>query len=89
MLDGSLLVHKEHPFQESENVLFDIAISGELEQMHAKDLNAILVSFTNVIGLAQGRGSLHIEVEPTVGRLPSQSRIETLNHKREPIQRAA
>jgi len=38
MLGGSLLVHKAGRFQECESVLFDITITVELRQMHAKDL---------------------------------------------------
>ena len=70
MLGGTLLAHKEGRFQECENVLFDITLTVGLQQMHAKDLNTTLENLTNVIGprLARGLASLHLKVEPTVGK---------------------
>jgi hypothetical protein len=83
MLGGSLLVQKVGRYQECENVLFDITITVELQQMHAKDLTTALESLTNVIGprLARALASVHIKVEPTAGKLLlSQSSIETSDH---------
>jgi hypothetical protein len=65
-------------------VLFDITITVELQQVHAKDLNATVETLSNVIGpkLARNRASLHIKVEPTVGKpLLSHSSIETSDHR--------
>ena len=83
MLGGSLLAHKAGRSQDCADVLFEISITVELQQTHAKDLNTTLESLTKVIGprLARGLASLHIKVEPTVGKLLlSQSSIETSNH---------
>ncbi len=68
MLGGSLLGHKVHLLREYENVLFDVAITVELQQMHAQDLSATLASLSDLIGprLGRGRASLHIDVEPKV-----------------------
>jgi len=68
MLGGSLLTHKAQ--QEWESGLFDITITIELQQMHAKDLSTTVERLTTVIGpkLARDRASFHINVKPAVDR---------------------
>jgi hypothetical protein len=67
MLGGSLLAHR---FQERESGLFDISITVELQDVHAKDLSTTLERMTSVIGpkLARDRASFHINVKPTVDK---------------------
>jgi hypothetical protein len=74
MIGGSLLVHKVGRVQECENVLFDITITVELQQMHAKDLSTAVERLTSVIGpkLARDRASFHINVQPAVPKLDLQ-----------------
>jgi hypothetical protein len=66
MLGGSLLAYKAQ--QERERGLFDITITLELQQMHAKDLSTTIERLTGVIGpnLAGDRASFHINVKPSV-----------------------
>lgn len=72
MLGGSLLAHRAQ--QEWESGLFDITITIELLQMHAKDLSTTVERLTSVLGpkLARDRGSFHINVKPAVDRLDLQ-----------------
>ena len=73
MLGGSLLAHRAQ--QEWESGLFDITITIELQQMHAKDLSTTVERLTSVIGpkLARDRASFHINVKPpAVDRLDLQ-----------------
>jgi hypothetical protein len=46
-------------------VLFEVNITVELRQMHAKDLTTTIERLTNVIGptLARGRASFHVNVD--------------------------
>ena len=71
MLGGSLLVHRAQHFQECESGLFDIRITVELQQIHAKELSTIVERLTSVIGpkLARDQASFHINVKPTVDKL--------------------
>jgi hypothetical protein len=66
ILGGSLLAHKAK--QDRDSWFFDIAITIELQQMHAKDLSATVERLTSVIGLnlAQERASFHIAVKPAM-----------------------
>jgi hypothetical protein len=66
MLGGSLLTHRAQ--QEREFGLFDITITLELQQVHAKDLSTTVERLTSVIGpnLARDRASFHINVKPAV-----------------------
>jgi hypothetical protein len=68
MLGGSLLVHRAQHFHEGE--LFDITITLELQQMHARDLSTTVERLTSVIGpkLARDRASFHINVKPAVDK---------------------
>ena len=72
MLGGSLLAHRAE--QEWESGLFDITITIELQQMHAKDLSTTVERLTSVIGpkLARDRASFHINVKPAVDKLDLQ-----------------
>ena len=74
MLGGSLLAHRAQHFQEWESRLFDITITIELQQMHAKDLSTTVERLTSVIGpkLARDRASFHINVKPAVDKLDLQ-----------------
>ena len=75
MLGGSLLAHRAQ--QEWESGLFDITITIELLQMHAKDLSTTVERLTSVIGpkFARDRASFHINVKPAVDRLDLQSSL--------------
>jgi hypothetical protein len=70
MLEGSLLAHKAQQGGGS----FDITITIELPQMHAKSLTTVVERLTSVIGpkLALDRASFHIDVEPAVTKLDLQ-----------------
>jgi hypothetical protein len=70
MLGGSLLAHRAQQFQEGERRLFDITITVELQQMHAKDLSTTVERLTGVIGpkLARDQATFHISVKPTVDK---------------------
>ncbi|HEX4921563.1 MAG TPA: hypothetical protein VFV92_12590 [Candidatus Bathyarchaeia archaeon] len=54
--------------------MFDITITIELQQMHAKDLSAMVERLTSVIGpmMARDRASFHINVKPRADRLDLQ-----------------
>ncbi|MGA8490530.1 MAG: hypothetical protein WB711_08930 [Terriglobales bacterium] len=54
--------------------MFDITITIELQQMHAKNLSATVERLTSVIGpkLAQDRASFHINVKSAVDKLDLQ-----------------
>ena len=68
MLGGSLLAHRAQHFQEWESVSFDITITVELQEMHAKDLSTTIERLTGVIGpnLEGDRSSFHINVKPSL-----------------------
>jgi hypothetical protein len=74
MLEGSLLAHRAQHLQERKNGLFDITITIELQQMHAKNLSTTVERLTSVIGpkLALDRASFHIKVKPAVDKLDLQ-----------------
>jgi hypothetical protein len=74
MLGGSLLAHRAQHFQEWEGGLFDITITVELQEMHAKDLSTTIERLTGVIGpkLARDRASFHVNVKPTVDKIDLQ-----------------
>jgi hypothetical protein len=67
-----LLAHRAQ--QEWESGLFDITITIELLQMHAKDLSTTVERLTSVIGpkLARDRASFHINVKAAVDKLDLQ-----------------
>lgn len=75
ILGASLIAHRIPKSQESGDRLFDITITAELLQMHAKDLSTVLERITNVIApqLARDKGTLHVHVSPTTDRFSSQS----------------
>lgn len=77
MLGGSLLAHRAQDSHPSESGLFDITISVELQQMHAKDLSTTVERLTSVIGprLAGDRASFRIQVKPAVDRLDAQTSL--------------
>jgi len=66
MLEGCLLAQRAQLHRESG--LFDITLTIELQQMHAKDLSTTVERLTSVIGpkLARDRASFHINVKPAV-----------------------
>jgi hypothetical protein len=66
MLGGSLLAHKAQQLQ-GESVAFDVSITVELKQMHARDLSTTVERLTSVIGprLSREEASLHVNVKPT------------------------
>jgi hypothetical protein len=74
MLGGSLLAHRTQHSPEGESGLFDITLTVELQQMHAKDLSTTVERLTGVIGpkLARDRASFHISVKPAVNKLDQQ-----------------
>ena len=72
MLGGSLLAYRAQ--QERESGLFDIIITVELQQVHAKDLSTTVERLTSVIGpkLARDRASFHINVKPGLNKFDLQ-----------------
>jgi len=66
ILGGSLHAHKAK--QDRGRWFFDITITIELQQLHAKDLSATVERLTSVIGpnLARDRASFHITVKPAM-----------------------
>jgi hypothetical protein len=74
MLGGSLLARRAQHFQEWEGRLFDITITVELQEMHAKDLSTTVERLTSVIGpkLARDRASFHVSVKPAVDKIDLQ-----------------
>lgn len=67
MLGGSLLGHGTKQLRDHEGGQFDITITVDLRQMHAKDVTATLERITNAIGreLARDGATFHINVRPT------------------------
>jgi hypothetical protein len=65
MLGGSFLAHTVQRSHEGESVLFEVNITVELRQMHAKDLTTTIERLTNVIGptLARGQASFRVNVD--------------------------
>ena len=80
MLGGSLLAHKAQHSHERESGLFDITITVELQQMHAKELSTTVERLTSVIGskLARDRASFHVNVKPAVDKLDRQPSLFVL-----------
>src|SRR5260370_19598013 len=74
MLGGSLLAHRAQHFQERDSVSFDITITVELQEMHAKDLSTTVERLTSVIGprLARDRASFHVNVKPAIDKIDLQ-----------------
>ena len=74
MLGGSLLARRAQHFQEWEGKLFDITITVELQEMHAKDLSTTVERLTSVIApkLARDRASFHVSVKPAVDKIDLQ-----------------
>ncbi|HSZ63783.1 MAG TPA: hypothetical protein VK828_18430 [Terriglobales bacterium] len=72
VLGGSLLAHRVQ--REGESALFDITITIELQQMHAKELSTTVERLTSVIGpkLARDRASFRINVKPALDALDLQ-----------------
>jgi hypothetical protein len=72
MLGGSLLTHRS--LQEHEGVLFDILMSVELQQMHAKDVSATIERITTVIApkLAREGATFHVSVRPRLDKADAQ-----------------
>jgi hypothetical protein len=66
LLGGSLLAHKLQHSPESKSGLFDITITIELQQMHAKDFSTTIERLTSVVGpkLATDRASFHTTAKP-------------------------
>lgn len=77
LLGGSLLAHKAQGAGETS--LFDVTITIELQQMHAKDLSTTVERLTSVIGprLARDRALFHINVVPAVAKLDLQPSISS------------
>jgi hypothetical protein len=75
VLGGSLLAHRLQ--REGESAFFDIAITIELQQMHAKELSTTVERLTTVIGpkLARDRASFRINVKPALDALDLQSSL--------------
>jgi hypothetical protein len=73
MLGGSLLTHRS--LQEHEGVLFDIMMTVELEQMHAKDVSATIERITTVIApkLAREGATFHVSVKPRLDKPEAQA----------------
>ena len=74
VLGSSLLAHRAQHLQEREGRLFDITVTIELQQMHAKDLSSTVERLAGVIGpnLVGDRASFHINVKPAVDKLDPQ-----------------
>jgi len=72
MLEGSLLAHKTQRGRESG--LFELTITIELREVHAKDLSTTVERLTGVIGpkLARDQASFHINVQPALDKLDLQ-----------------
>lgn len=69
VLGGSLLAHRV--LRGRESALFDITVTIELQQMHAKDLSTTLERLTSVIGpkLARDRALFRVNINPAVDAL--------------------
>ena len=74
MLGGSLLAYRAQQFQGWESGLFDITITLELQEMHAKELSTVVERLTSVIApkLAGERASLHVNVKPAADKIDLQ-----------------
>jgi hypothetical protein len=74
MLGGSLFAHRAQHFQELEGGLFDVTITVELQEVHAKELSTTVERLTSVIApkLARDRASFHVNVKPAVDKLDLQ-----------------
>jgi hypothetical protein len=74
ILGGSLFAHRERESQRCEGEFFDVTMTVELKQMHAKELTATLERLSSVIGpkLARDQATFHIEVKPSGDRRKSQ-----------------
>lgn len=74
---GSLFAHREHRSQECGNPLFDLKITVDLRQLHAKDLTTTLERLTTLIGprLAQDQATFHVDVKPSGNGLQLQSSL--------------
>ncbi len=90
MLGGSLLAHRAQNFQEWESRLFDITITVELQEMHAKDLSTTVERLTSVIGpkLARDRASFHVNVKPAVDKIDRQP-LPKIHQTRQHLARSA
>jgi hypothetical protein len=66
VLGSSLFARREYE-SECASRLFDITITVELKQTHAKDLTTTLERLTSVIGpkLARDQATFHINVKPS------------------------
>jgi len=75
ILGGSLVAHRVEKSQNSGDRLFDITITIDLSEMHAKDLSTVVERITNVIApqLTRDRGTFHVHVSPTTDKLNSQT----------------
>ena len=74
MLGGSLFAHRAQHSQELEGGLFDVTITVELQEVHAKELSTTVERLTSVIGpkLARDRASFHVNVKPAVDKIDLQ-----------------
>ena len=70
LLGASLFAHRAGHLQKWHKGLFDVTITVELPQMHAKDLSTTVERLTGVIGpnLASGRASFHVNVKPAADK---------------------
>jgi hypothetical protein len=80
MLGGSLFGHRAKQLRNYEGGLFDITITLDLQQMHAKEVTAMLERITNAIGpeLARDGATFHINVKPTADGLNAQGSLSFL-----------
>ena len=74
MLGGSLVAHRTQRSNQGESGLFDITITVELQQMHAKDLSSTVERLAGVVGpnLVGDQASFHVDVKPVVDKLDPQ-----------------
>lgn len=65
ILGGSSFAHRERESQECRDGFFDITITVELQQMHAKDLTTMCERLTSVIGpkLTRDQATFHVNVQ--------------------------
>jgi len=70
LLGASLFAHRARHLQKWEKGLFDVTITVELQEMHAKDLSTTVERLTGVIGpnLAGDRASFHVNVKPAADK---------------------
>ena len=71
MLGGNLLAHRAERVQQGNSGSFDITMTVELRQMHARDLTITVERLSGVIGPQLGRdqASFHINVKPASDKL--------------------